>query len=78
MFNLKKETIKKNIFLSLSVIFAFMFIAGLMCAIMGDSSPVKFIINGSPIKIIVPPFCAFFISFAFYRSSKIKIKENTK
>jgi len=40
MFNLKKETIKKNICLTLSIISAFVFTAGLMCTIMGDSSPV--------------------------------------
>ena len=78
MFNLKRQKVKKNIFLTLSIIFAFIFIAGVMCTIMGDSSPVKFIINNSPVKIIVPPFCMFFISFVFYRYSKMKIKENTK
>lgn len=78
MFNLKKETIKKNIFLILSIISAFIFIAGLMCTIMGENSPVKFIINGSPVKLIVPPMLVFLVSFALYRNSKKAIKENTK
>lgn len=42
MFNLRKETIKKNILLSLSVISVF--IASLMCTILGDESPVKIIV----------------------------------
>lgn len=78
MFNLRKEKIKKNIFLTLSIISAFIFIAGVMCTIMGDSSPVKFIINESPVKIIVPPALIFFITFALYRNSKKAIEENTK
>lgn len=78
MFNLRKETIKKNIFLTLSIISAFIFIAGLMCTIMGEDSPVKFIINGSPIKLIVPPMLVFFVSYSLYRNSKNTIKENTK
>lgn len=78
MFNLKKETIKKNIFLTLSIISAFIFIAGVMCTIMGEDSPVKFIINESPVKIIVPPALVFFITFALYRNSKNAIKENVK
>ena len=60
MFNLKRETIKKNIFLTLSIISSFIFVAGVMCTIMGDSSPVKFIINESPVKIVVPPAIVFF------------------
>ena len=43
MFNLKKETIKKNIFLTLSIVFIFIFIAGVLCAMMGDKSPVQFL-----------------------------------
>ncbi len=78
MFNLKKEKIKKNIFLILSIISAFIFIAGLMCTIMEDSSPVKFIINESPVKLIVPPVLVFIVSFILYRKSKNTIKENTK
>lgn len=45
---------------------------------MGDSSPVKFIINESPIKIIVPPALVFFVSFALYKNSKKAIAENKK
>ncbi len=78
MFNLKKEKIKKNIFLTLSIISAFVFIAGVMCTIMGENSPVKFIINESPIKLVVPPALIFFVMFALYRNSKKAIKENTK
>lgn len=78
MFNLKKEKMKKNIFLTLSIISAFIFVAGLMCTIMGDKSPVKFIINESPVKLVVPPFLVFIISFALYRNSKKAIEENTK
>lgn len=77
MFHLKKEKIKKNIFLALSILSAFIFIAGVMCTIMGDDSPVKFIINESPIKIIVPPALVFFVTFALYRNSKKAIEENT-
>lgn len=78
MFNLKKEKRKKNIFLLLSIISAFIFISGVMCTIMGDASPVKFVINESPIKLVVPPALVFFITFAFYRNSKKAIEENTK
>lgn len=78
MFNLKKEKRKKNLYLTLSIFFAFLFIAGVICTIMGDSSPVKFIINESPVKIIVPPAFAFFVTFALYRNSKKAIEENMK
>lgn len=59
MFNLRKEKMKKNIFLTLSIISAFILIAGLMCTIMGKDSPVKFIINESPVKLVVPPMLVF-------------------
>ena len=78
MFNLKKEKIKKNLFLTLSIISAFIFISGVMCTIMGSDSPVKFIVNESPIKLVVPPALVFFITFALYRNSKKAIEENTK
>lgn len=78
MFNLKREKMKKNIFLTLSIISAFILIAGLMCTIMGDDSPVKFIINGSPVKLVIPPMLVFIISFTLYRNSKKAIEENTK
>ena len=78
MFNLRKETMKKNTFLILSNISAFIFIAGLMCTALGDDSPVKFIVNGSPIKLIVPPLLVFVVSFILYRKSKNTIKANTK
>jgi len=75
MFNLKKEKIKKNIFLTISIISAFVFIAGLMCTVMGDSSPVKFIINESPVKLIVPPALVFFAALTLYRNSKKAIEK---
>ncbi len=78
MFNVKKEKIKKRIFLILSIISVFIFIAGLMCTIMGNDSPVKFTINDSPVKLVVPPMLVFFISFALYRNSKKAIEENIK
>lgn len=78
MFNLKKEKRKKNIFLTLSIISVFILVAGLMCTILGEDSPVKFIINKSPVKLIVSPMLVFFITFALYRNSKKAIEENTK
>lgn len=78
MFNLKKEKLKKNIYLILSFIFAFIFIAGIMCTIMGEDSPVKFIINESPVKIIVPPVLLFIVTFTLFRKSQKKIEENVK
>lgn len=78
MFNLKKEKIKKNTFLTLSIISVFIFIAGVMCTIMKEDSPVKFIINESPIKLVVSSALAFFVTFALYRNSKKAIEENTR
>lgn len=78
MIDLKKEKIKKNVFLTISIISAFMFVAGLMCTIFGDNSPVKFIINESPIKLIVPPTIVFLVSYALYRKSKNILKENNR
>ena len=49
-----------------------------MCTILGDDSPVKFIVNGSSIKLIVPPLLVFVVSFILYRKSKNTIKANTK
>ena len=46
--------------------------------IMGEDSPVKFTVNGSPIKLVVPPALVFFVTFALYRNSKKAIEENTK
>ncbi len=78
MFNLKKEKIKKNIFLTLSIVSAFILIAGLLFTVMGEDSPVKFIINESPVKLVVPPALVFFITFALYRNSKKAIEETAK
>lgn len=78
MFNLKREKIKKNLFLVLSMISAFIFVAGVMCTIMGEDSPVKFIVNESPIKLIGPPVLVFLVTFALYRKSKKRVEENTK
>lgn len=78
MFNLKKEIRKKNVFLTFTIISAFIFVAGVICTIMGDSSPVKFIINESPVKLVIPPALVFFVTFTLYRNSKKAIEENTK
>lgn len=78
MVYVKREKIKKNIFLTLSIISAFIFIAGVMCTIMGEDSPVKFIVNESPIKLVVPPALVFFVTFVLYKKSKKIIEENTK
>ena len=78
MFSLKKEQRKKNIFLILSIISACVFIAGVMCTIMVELSPVQFIINESPIKLVVLPALIFFVAFALYKNSKKAIEENTK
>lgn len=78
MFNLKKEKMKKNICLMVSIVSAFILIAGVMYTIMGEDSPVKFIINESPIKLVVPPVLVFFVTFSLYRNSKKAIEENTK
>ncbi len=78
MYNPKKEAIKKNIFLVLSIFSAFVFVAGLLCTVMGDSSPIDFIANESPVKLIVPPALIFFVSFPLYRKSKKSIEESTK
>lgn len=61
-----------------STLSAFILIAGLMCTVMGDDSPVKFIINGSPVKLIIPPMIVFIISFTLYRNSKKSHSGNTK
>lgn len=45
---------------------------------MGEDSPVKFIVNESPIKLIVPPVLVFLVTFALYRKSKKRVEENTK
>lgn len=78
MFNLKKETIKKNVFLALAILSLFIFVAGVMSAMMGDKSPVQFIVNNHPVIFIVPSAFAFFITFALYKNSKKAIEENTK
>lgn len=72
MFNLRKETIKKNVLLILSIISAFIFIAGLICTVLGDDSPVKFIVNGSPVKLIVPPILVLLL--VLYYIEKVKIQ----
>ena len=48
-----------------------------MCTIMGDYSTVKFIVNESPVKLIISPMLVFFITFVLYRNSKEAIEENT-
>ncbi len=78
MFDLKKEKIKKNIFLIMSIIFALIFLLMVIFIIMGDSCPIKFIVNNSPIKFTVPSSLIFFVTFTLYRNSKMAIEENTK
>lgn len=77
-FHLKREIIKKNIYLGLSILSAFVFLASVSCTILGENSPIQFIVNNSPIKVIVPPMLIFFIVFTFYRNSKKAIEENRK
>lgn len=78
MLNLKRETIKKNIFLFLSLLSGFIFVAGVMCTVLGSNSPVKLIINGSPVKLIVPPALIFVLMFTLYKNSKKVLNENRK
>lgn len=78
MVNLKKEKIKKRIFLTILVSSLFIFIAGIMSTIMGNNSPVKFIVNGKPLKLVLLPFLVFLITFILYRNSKKKIERNIK
>jgi len=40
-----------------------------MCTVLGDKSPVEFIVNESPVKLIVPPALVFVFSFVLYRKS---------
>lgn len=75
---LKKEKMMKNLFFVLSVLSAFLFLAGVMCTIMGSDSPVKFIVNESPIKLVVPPALVFLVTFSLYRKRKKKIEEQKK
>lgn len=61
---------KKNVFLTLAIISAFIFIAGLMYTIMGDDSPVKFIVNESPVKMVVLPALVFMVTFTLYKKQR--------
>ncbi len=63
MLSLRKETMKKNIFL-LSIISTFVFITG-------EDSLVKFTINERLLKLVVQPVLVFFVTFALYKRSKI-------
>lgn len=76
MFNLKKEKIKKNLFLTVLILSGFILIAGVMCTIMGENSPVKFIINESPVKIVILPALVFLVTFILYKNSQKSIKRN--
>lgn len=73
---MKNEKIKKNVFLVLSIIFLFVFFAGVMCQIMGENSPVKFIVNDKPVIIIIPSLLLFLFNFIMYRNSKKKVDKN--
>ena len=74
MLNLKKTRMKKNLFLALSIISAFIFIAGVMCTIMGDDSPVKFIVKVS-IFITLLNYCFYLIltSLQVHNSSALRL-----
>jgi len=69
MFDLKKEKIKKNIFFTLSIVFALLFILGLIFVIISDINP---------INTIIPPFLVFGLNLMLYKNSKKAIEENTK
>lgn len=49
-----------------------------MCSIIGEDSPVKFIVNESPIKLVAPPALVFFVTFALYKNSKKAIENIIK
>ncbi len=68
--DIKKEIVKKNVFLAVSIVAAMIFVAGLSFVVMGDASPIKFVVNNSPIKVVALPFLVFCITFTLYLKSK--------
>lgn len=76
--DIKREIVKKNVFLAVAIVSGMVLIAGLSFTIMGDASPIKFVVNNSPVKVVVLPFLVFCISFVLYRNSKKAIEENRK
>lgn len=69
MFNLKKETIKKNIFLCLSIIFNVLtFIGAFLCIAQK--------VDNAGYAIIPMLFALIFMPL--YRNSKKRVEENTK
>lgn len=76
--NIKRQKIKKNIFLSLSIISGFIFLSGCFCTILGDKSPIKFILNNSPVKVITPPLIIFVVTYTLYKNSKKVLEDNKK
>lgn len=69
MFNLKKEKVKKNIFLSLCIIFCVLTLIGAILCIMGK-------VNNAGYAII--PMLIELVFNSLYRNSKKAIEENTK
>lgn len=69
MFNLKKETTKKNIFLGLCIVFSILTLVGAFLCVTRK-------VNGAGYAII-PMLIEFFFN-VLYRNSKRAIEENTK
>ena len=69
MFNLKKEKVKKNIFLSLCIIFCVLTLIGAILCIMGK-------VNNAGYAII--PMLIELVFNSLYRNSKRRVEENTK
>ena len=69
MFDLKKELLKKNIFLALSIIFALLLVLGLIFVIINEDISTS---------VIVPPLLLFQGTCNLYKNSKKAINENSK
>lgn len=66
--NIKKETIKKNIFLVLTLLFAIIFLGVLSFIVFGDELRLTYITN-NPIKSTLIPFVPFVIFLGLYNQS---------
>ena len=69
MFNLKKETMKKNIFLVLCIIFCILTLIGAILCFMGKVNNVGYAIIPMLIELVFN---------SLYRNSKKAIEENSK
>lgn len=69
MFNLKKEKVKKNVYLSLCIIFCVLTLIGALLCIIGK-------VNNAGYAII--PMLIELVFNSLYRNSKKAIEENTK